>query len=132
MPTYCYRDPKGNIHEVTMSVAEKEACEVTIDDKQYYTLESGVTCERDMIAEHMGFRNTPGTYPYYSDAMGVHPDQIPECRDYLSKRGVNAQFHPDGRVLVESKGQRKAMAEARGFYDRNGGYSDPQQRNYDA
>lgn len=69
-----------------------------------------------------------GAWPMLSDALGVMPEQIPEAREELRAKGVDANFSTDGRIEFRSRGHRKAVCEALGYYDRNGGYSDPQKR----
>jgi hypothetical protein len=80
---------------------------------------------RDIAADHRHFRNTPGNYPYWSDALAVPPDDIQRTTELYRKKGISATFNREGQLLIEGPRQRKRLAEARGFYDRNGGYSDP-------
>lgn len=70
----------------------------------------------------------PSCWPMASDACGVHPVQIPDQRDEMHKHGVHADHTPDGRVIFNSARHRKKVCEALGYYDRNGGYSDPQRK----
>jgi hypothetical protein len=63
-----------------------------------------------------------------SDAMGVHPSQVKEARAADERLGVPIQYEKTGEAVYESASQRKKHCEAHGFYDRNGGYSDPQKR----
>ncbi|GIW60070.1 MAG: hypothetical protein KatS3mg087_1136 [Patescibacteria group bacterium] len=58
-------------------------------------------------------------YPYYSDAMGVHPCQIEEAKRKLAKLGVRVEYTKDGRAIIESPTHRKQLAEAMGLHDRN-------------
>lgn len=69
-----------------------------------------------------------GTWPMYSDAMGVHPDQAKEAYSESIKMGVPTSFDNQGRAIFNSAGHRKAYCEAYGVYDRNGGYGDPQRK----
>lgn len=68
-------------------------------------------------------------WPIYSDALGVNPDQIPEAQATLAKHGVQAQYTPDGRAIVNDARHRRDWCRAVGLFDRNGGYSDPQSQN---
>jgi hypothetical protein len=61
-----------------------------------------------------------------SDACGCHPSQVGELRDEMARCGVKADVTPEGQVVFTSARHRKEYCEAMGFYDRNGGYSDPQ------
>lgn len=67
-------------------------------------------------------------WPIHSDAMGVHPKQAAELQRFLASQGVNCEVDNEGRPVLTCPSHRKAVAEARGFYDRNGGYSDPQRK----
>ena len=64
----------------------------------------------------------------YSDALGVHPDQIPQAIEEARRHGVRVEFSADGRAKLDSSRHRAAVAKPLGIYDRNGGYSDPQRR----
>lgn len=65
-------------------------------------------------------------WPILSDAMGVHPSQIQEAMAFDARHGVPTEYTPDGRPILLDRWHRKRYAEAHGFYDRNGGYGDPQ------
>lgn len=67
-------------------------------------------------------------WPMKSDALGVHPSQIAEARELSVKFGVPTDFTPDGRAILNDPHHRRQYAESQGFYDRNGGYSDPQRK----
>lgn len=91
--------------------------------------ECGELMRRDVAAEVAGVRSCCSkTYPMESDAMGVHPDQVAEATAHMASVGVPTEFTKTGAAVLTSKGHRKAHAEARGFFDRNGGYSDPQRK----
>jgi len=85
----------------------------------------GKPMRRDLIAEHGGTKDTPGTWPMESDAAGVNPVQIPKARAYARKMGVPTEFNPKtGAAIFTSRDHRKRHCEATGLYDRNGGYGD--------
>jgi hypothetical protein len=65
------------------------------------------------------YRPVQPKYPYFSDAMGVHPCQIQEAKEKLAKLGVRVEYTPDGRAIIESPQHRKQLAEAMGLHDRN-------------
>ena len=67
-------------------------------------------------------------WPIHSDAMGVHPSQIPAAQQALRAAGVHTDYDREGRPILTDASHRKRHAEALGFYDRNGGYRDPQRR----
>lgn len=86
----------------------------------------GQTYKLDIVAMHRNTHATPGTYPFWSDAMAVHPTQIGKMRAIDKKLGLSANYNTtDGRVRFESAEHRKKYCEAHGFYDKNAGYGDP-------
>lgn len=64
-------------------------------------------------------------WPIHSDSMGVAPSQAKDLEKFLASRGVPTEVDSDGNPVLTGPRHRKRVAEARGFYDRNGGYSDP-------
>lgn len=125
MPHYTYkREDTGEAFDLFMTITEMMDRE---DEDGRITLEDGTHARRDFMAEHGHFKEG-GRWPLYSDAMGVHPSQISEQVAADKKAGVPINYTPDGRAIYESASQRKRHCEAHGFYDRNGGYGDPQRR----
>ena len=61
------------------------------------------------------------------ESVSVTPQKAQELRDFYAKRDVKATVRNDGTVVVYSKKAERAAAESRGFYNRNGGYSDARQ-----
>ena len=61
-----------------------------------------------------------------SEALGVTKRQIPAALELAAKKGVTVRFDSEGRAIFNSAKERKQYAEAHGFYDRDGGYGDPQ------
>jgi len=81
---------------------------------------------RDLRAEHLP---RPGKVErwrnFYSEALAVHPKQIPEARDFLKARGVqDTQFDSWGRPKLVSRKHRKDVCRAFGVHDLDGGYGD--------
>lgn len=70
----------------------------------------------------------PSCWPLKSDAMKVHPADVREATEYARQLGVPTEYRKDGRPVFTSQGHRKRFCEAHGFYDRNGGYGDPQRK----
>ena len=68
----------------------------------------------------------PANYPMCSDAMGCNESQIKEFEAHSIKIGVPTHFNDQGQAILVSKEHRRKYAEARGFTDFDGGYSDPQ------
>lgn len=67
-------------------------------------------------------------WPIHSESMAVNPSQREELRRHLEECGVPTEIDADGCPVLTDAAHRRRVAEARGFYDRNGGYSDPQRR----
>lgn len=84
--------------------------------------------ERNYIGEHVGSQFSCATWPIKSEALGVHPDQISEAREQSIALGVPTEFTKDGRPILTGPKHRKRYAEALGFWDKNGGFSDPQRK----
>jgi hypothetical protein len=122
MPTYVYVKPNGELIELFMSV---KAMRKLQDKDGWIRLEDGTTAQRTFQGMLPGVSST---YPKKSDAMGVHPSQVKEARAADERLGVPIQYEKTGEAVYESATQRKKHCEAHGFYDRNGGYSDPQKR----
>lgn len=120
MPAYCFttEDDAATVERI-FPIGEAPE-KVTLDD--------GREAFRDMGAEMRGFDNTPGNWPQHSDAMGVNPDQREEAYNASVAAGVPTHFDNDGCAVFENATHRKRFCESQGFYDRNGGYSDPQRR----
>ena len=72
----------------------------------------------------------PSTYPMWSNAMGIDPDQIPEAMAADREAGFNnIEYHPDtGDIRFPDRRTRKLYCEAWNKHDLNGGYTDPQPR----
>lgn len=119
MPTYCYTTNDGLTVEKVYRVGKAPKTVTTFD---------GTTAFRDIVAEHQGFSDTPGNWPQKSDAVGCHPDQIEDERKRSVAQGCPTEFTPDGRRIFTSAGHRKRWCELNGYYDRNGGYGDPQRK----
>lgn len=82
----------------------------------------------DLLQGHAPGGQHSAGWPLYSDAVGVHPDQIPEAMAEARKHGVPTDFTPDGKVVFTSPGHRRDYCKLYGYFDLNGGYSDPSPR----
>jgi hypothetical protein len=67
----------------------------------------------------------PGCWPMVSEAMAVHPRQIPEAEASARAKGVPTSFDGEGRPVFNDPGHRKAYCRAYGVHANNGGYGDP-------
>ncbi len=66
------------------------------------------------------------TWNCYSDAVGVNPIQRKAAMEHAAKIGVPTEFNEIGQAVFTGPEHRKRYCEAAGWFDRNGGYSDPQ------
>lgn len=64
--------------------------------------------------------------PMHSDALAVHPKQRAEAISDAEKKGVPTDFDKEGRPIFPSRQHRNAYMRAYGYFDRDGGYGDPQ------
>lgn len=120
MPVYCFTTIKSKKTVERVYRISKVPWRIKVD---------GEWAARDIAAEHAGFKDTPGAYPYFSDAMGVNPDQIKDAVEADRRAGFTTEYHPEtGALKVTDRVFRKRFAESQGLYDRNGGYGDPQKR----
>lgn len=60
----------------------------------------------------------------HSEALAVHPLDIPEAVASARAKGIPTNFDAHGRPIFTSRGHRKRYLKAYGFHDRNGGYGD--------
>lgn len=67
---------------------------------------------------------TPSAWPILSDAMGVHPDQIPQAHERNRRHGIAVSYTPDGRAILPDRGARRDLMKLEGFHDNVGGYGD--------
>lgn len=67
-------------------------------------------------------------WPIHSEASAVHPSQREELMRFYESQGVPTYVDENGCPVYTSARHRKRACEARGFIDRNGGYSDPVRR----
>lgn len=63
-------------------------------------------------------------WPFYSEAMAVHPSQIKEYSKYMQKRGIKTEYDNRGRPKMEGRTHRRRYQRALRIYDKSGGYSD--------
>jgi len=125
MPIYCYEREDGTgIEEVHMSMFEPHPETITCKD--------GVLAHRSLAEEQRSRRVTScALWPLESDSMGVHPSQVQEAQAMSEKLGVPTEFNRrTGAAIFRTAEHRKEYCEAHGYYDRNGGYSDPQKHTH--
>lgn len=113
MPIYVYtpKQGKGKVVEQLYPMGQAPAT-VTVD---------GIEYERNFAAEQSGARARPGDlWPLYSEAAGVHPEQVAGARQEWQKRGVPTDFTADGRAIFRDAGHRRKFLKAAGLVDRRG------------
>ena len=122
MPTYCFgnRDT-GQRLEVIWTISEMESkCE-----GHTYKDDNGLLWERDFATEHGEINANCGNWPRKSDAAGVHPDQIGDARSEAKRFGVPTNFDTQtGQAIFTSRSHRAQYLKAKGYHDKDGGYSD--------
>jgi len=126
VPVYCYRRVgDGELVEIDMSVQEMKERQ---DTEGFLTLEDGTEVQRDYQAEHASRKAGGEAWPMLSEGMGVHPSQIQEMMAQARAKGVPTDFTADGRAILRTPRHRKQFGEAFRYYDKDGGYADPQRR----
>lgn len=117
MPTYIFKlRDTGKSVEITMAVDSMLGLK---QPDGSYKLADGCLADRDISAEHAGFKTHAGNWPILSEAAGVHPDQVKEATDHARSLGVPTDFTRDGRAKFESSGHRKKFLKAYKMRDRN-------------
>ena len=120
MPAYCYTCACGQEFERVLPVI---SCRKSVRCPACYEL-----TKRDFAREHGGYKHKPGNWPMKSESMGVHPLDAVAATAHASRIGIPTEFTADGRAVFTSARHRKSYCQAMGFYDRNGGFSDPQRK----
>lgn len=57
--------------------------------------------------------------PVLSDALAVHPRQIPEAMARDKLHGLNIEYLPDGRPKITSQAQKRALIKSLGLHENN-------------
>lgn len=114
MPRYVYQrtDAEG-VHVTYQTFSyEKRPKSIVVDGKKYH-----LACQAVYATE---IRGGCHGYPYWSDVMSYHPDQIGEAQEFYRKSGLGDQeFNSMGDVLVRDSTHRKRLLKAHGYVDRN-------------
>jgi hypothetical protein len=110
MPTYCYEDAAGVVHERDFSIMAQIPPEITLDD--------GRKARRCYHAERKGAPALKG-WPMTCVASGVNASQAGELRDLLARKGVPTEVTRDGDPVYRSASHRRQALKARGFIDRS-------------
>lgn len=125
MPRYAFVDDSGVRYEHIFKISELN--ELRLPDGQF-RLPGGVVAKMDFSA-HAGISTCPGNYPMSCEAMAVNPEDIGRQKAEDQRRGVRStNYTKGGAPIFEDKLHRREYCQSQGFFDRNGGYSDPQRR----
>lgn len=121
MPSYCYFCATcGQLDEQILPIRKakfRPACKC------------GERMERDIAREQSVRAEVRcSNWPQMSDAMAVHPMDIPAAEASAKAGGVPTSFAKDGRPIFTGPKHRKQYCEMEGSYDKDGGYGDPQRR----
>lgn len=110
MPVYSYQSGDGDVIEEAFPLGtQPEAIR-----------RKGKRFKRNPALDHRGFHDTCGAgYPIASEALGVHPIQIPEAVATARKLGVPTDYTKDGRPILRDREHRSRFLKAHGFHDRN-------------
>lgn len=65
-------------------------------------------------------RQSASRYPYYSTALGCHPDQRAEMAKALAGMGCPTEIRADGDIKVESPGHLRKLHRINQCHDTNG------------
>ena len=57
--------------------------------------------------------------PVESDALAVHPRQIPEAMAHDKRHGLSIEYLPDGRPKLTSQQQKRDMMKSLGLHENN-------------
>lgn len=104
MPTYCYRAKDGEALELFVH-GHKPKASIFRNGKRY---------RRDFHAE---WSRTPrrvvdAEIGNFSVAMGCPPQQLPEMREFMAKRGVDYRTDDWGRAVIDNRQHKRAMMRA--------------------
>ena len=110
MPTYCYEDKRGKVHERTFSIMAQIPAFIVLPD--------GQRAQRCYQAERKGVPATRG-WPMTCYASGVNANQAGELRECLARAGVPTEVTPDGDPVYRSAAHRRKALKVRGFVDRS-------------
>ena len=123
MPRYAFIDDDSVRHEFIFTISELNSRRKR-DGR--FELPGGVVGKMDFSA-HAGISTCPSNYPMASEALAVNPEDIGRQKAEDRRRGVrDTDYDKAGRPIFTGSRHRREYCEAQGFFDRNGGYGDPQ------
>ncbi len=86
-------------------------------------------CRCDMFSEQRPpgtGGNTPSCWPMRSEALAVHPEQIPDALERNKRHGVTGVSYDaqTGEAILADRRARCDLMKLEGCHDNNGGYGD--------
>jgi len=122
MPTYCFKEPDGTIHDRIFSYNEIPE---TIE------LEDGIVCERCIPAEISSQGGQTSTcWPRKSYAAAVPAWKAKEMTEAAAAAGIPTDHDRFGKPTLTSAGHNRKYMEWRGLTDFDGGYNSPDCRGH--
>ncbi len=86
--------------------------------------------EKDGLIPKSDHVRTRAKWPMVSYSSGVNPDQADELREFWREHDVRGcEVAPNGDVIYADRAARRSDHQARGLYDRSGGYGDAMPKN---
>jgi len=110
MPIYVYRCLEGHQTDEVRAIANR--------DRSTTCPTCGKKAGRDRVASMRPHTDTGYNVEQLSDALGIHPDQIPEAK----QKFPHHNYAPDGRMIIRSHQERKRVLKDLGFRDWNSYY----------
>lgn len=110
MPTYCYRDSRGKVHERVFSMNG--------EIPPYIVLDGGQQANRCYQAERKTV-GPPSCWPMTCCASGVNASDAQALRDHLAAKGVPTEVTADGDPVYRDAKHRRRALKARGFVDKS-------------
>lgn len=121
MPLYAFR----GMFCAQYGEVRKEFFPISDPPQAIFEPETGFYGVRDYETEHGGVTEKPiAGWPLHCEASGCHPEQREEFQRDSIARGVPTEFDRHGRAIFRNRQHRKAYHQARGIFDRSGGYGD--------
>ena len=119
---YCYRRIDNNeLVEIEMSPDGKERREFRDTGKRGFIVIDAVLAKRDYVSEHEAEKVIGNIWrDHASDALGIHPAQIPEEMKRIGGMGISGvNFDEEGRPHFDSKSSWKKYLKSRDMRDKS-------------
>lgn len=114
MVTYSYITDDGELFERQFRMGSA---------RRSIRLPDGRRASRCFAADHVRKRSGK-CWPRFSDALGVHPDQIPEAVAEYKRNGVKVEFNAEGQLKMDNRSHQNDVLKAGGWANYDAGYGD--------